>query len=205
MNLQITLNILQNRGWLLVHESGKNCIYKNNDQYLIVPPKTTGRMVPSGTLDTMFRPAYKLIKNNYQTGIDEPASVAVILEKQGNVLWGRIERQGVLVITYGKTCEEIEEQLHIALAELKQQPGKPNSDLQSLSGGFTIDYQHDLTRVRDFFRQVRLSYLSEQTGISQELLGEFMANKRYPSTQQAKQIENLIQRFGREMLNFSLF
>ncbi len=170
-----------------------------------MPLKTTGRMVPSGTLDTMFRPAYKLKTNTHQPGNDEPATVAVILEKQGNVLWGRIERQDVLVITYGKKCEEIAEQLHGAIAELKQQIGRQTPDIQSLFGGFTIDYQHDLTRVRDFFRQVRLSYLSEQTGISQELLGQFMANKRYPSTQQAKQIEHLIQKFGREMLNFTLF
>lgn len=165
-------------------------------------------MVPAGTLDTMFRPAYKLRTNAYQTGNDDAASspaVAVILEKQGNVLWGRIERQDVLVITYGKTCEEITEQLHGAIADLKQQIERQKPDLQVLFGGFTVEYQHDLTRVRDFFRQVRLSYLSEQTGISQDLLGQFMANKLYPSTQQAKQIENLIQKFGREMLNFSLF
>ena len=208
MNLQITLNILQNRGWLLVHTSGKNCIYKNNEQYLIAPLRTTGRMVPSGTLDTMFRSSYKPRVSTVQSGNDEffPSTVVpVVLEKQGNVLWGRIERQGLLVVTYGKTCEEIADQLHGAVAELKQQIEKQRPDLQTLSGGFSIDYQHDLTRVREFFRQVRLSYLSEQTGISQELLGEFMANKRYPSTQQAQQIENLIQRFGREMLNFSLF
>lgn len=206
MNLQVSVNILQNRGWTLVHKSSANCLYINDDYYLVVPVKNTTK-VPAGTLDALFRSAYIRKASccfTDQEQLTPVPVVAVILEKQEKQIWGRIERQGVLAVSYANTREEVAEQLGVALTEFMQYADTQKPGLKWLPEGFAFDYQHDLTMVREFFRHVRPSYLSEQTGISQELLSEFMTNKKYPTTLQAKQIEALIQKFGREMLKFSL-
>lgn len=206
MTLQVSLNILQNKGLVLLYKNDRCCLYMFNDQYLLVPPHTVGQ-VPTGTLDTLFRLVYSPKAVDCQTAGQEDSLapvVSVVLEKQGHRSWGRIERPGLLAIACGNTSELISQHLQQALTDYANYRQTALADSQHLPNEIKFDYRHDLTTVRDFFQQFKLNRLAEQTGISQELLGQFMANKQYPSTEQAQQIEVLIQDLGREMLNFSL-
>ena len=206
MTLQVSINILQNKGLVLLYKNDRSCLYAFKDQYLLVPLHTVGQ-VPTGTLDTLFRLVYSPKSVSCQT-TDQEDSLApvlsVVLEKQGNRSWGRIERPGLLAIACGNSSELISQHLEQALTDFANYRQTELPDLQCLPDEIKFDYRHDLTTVREVFQQFKLNRLAEQVGISQELLGEFMANKQYPSTEQAQQIEELIQQLGREMLNFSL-
>ncbi len=207
MNLLTTLNILQDRDWVLVHTSHNCCIYNCADQHLITPLKSVGR-VPAGTLDIMFRPAYKLkgmaCQATGQGSMLLLPVIPVILEKQGSQSWGRIEQKGLLMIASGNTREAVAKKLSLQLTEFTTYLGAQSPEQLAFPDNFVFDFHHDLTQVRELFQQFRVNSLAEQANIPQELFNQFITNKQYPSTQQAQHIESLIQQFGRELLNFSL-
>jgi hypothetical protein len=206
MNLQTSINILHNRDWILAH-SGSTCsIYTLDGQYLVLPLRSIGR-VPSGTLDSLFRSRYtaKEAPRQKVNHASKPLSVlTVILEKQGSQIWGRIERQGSLTLTIGNTPEAVAKKLSSQLTEFTDFLAEQNDRTHPIPADFVFDYHYDLTRVRELFQQFRINALAEQTNIPQDLVSQFMTSKRYPTVQQAQQIEALIQQFGREMLNFTL-
>lgn len=202
MNLQTSVNILQNRDWVLVHQSNSCCIYNSVNQYLVTPAKSIGS-IPTGTLDTIFRSAYTPRLASARGSNSAVPTVPVILEKRGSQLWGRIELQGILLLSCAPTRDTVARRLTTQLAELTTYL-QTRDGRQLVSDNVVFDYHHDLTCVRELFQQFRINHLAEQTNIPQDLLSQFMTNKQHPSTQQAQQIEMLIQQFGREMLNFSL-
>ncbi|WP_148562486.1 hypothetical protein [Spirosoma radiotolerans] len=151
----------------------------------------------------MFRSPY--IQKEPTTPQDgELPVIRVILEKQSSQSWGRIEWHGMMAIASGNSTEAVTKKLTVQLNEFVTYTRTEYHNQQVPPTEFVFDYQYDLTRVRELLQQFRVTSLAEHTAISQELLSQFMTNKRYPSGQQARQIESLIQKFGREMLNFSL-
>ncbi|MFD2936758.1 hypothetical protein [Spirosoma flavum] len=206
MNLQISINTIQSRGYALVYKGSTCYIYSFADQHLVLPLKSMGQ-VPSGTLDTIFRSGYTPKATSYDTACQKSREVSpltVVLEKQGGQLWGRIEQKGLLAVVSGSTREAIAKKLSLQLKEFTTYLHTQDRTQKVIPDDFVFDYRYDLTLLRELFQQFRITYLAEQTNISQELLSQFMTNKQYPSTQQAQQIEALIQQFGRDMLNFSL-
>lgn len=206
MNLQTSINILQNRSWKVVYTGDLCYIHRRADQHLILPIKSTGR-IPSGTLEAIFSPVFTAKKSSCQTNCPEDASLlvlSVILEKQGKQIWGRVEQKDMLAIACGPTAEAVAKKLSLQLSEFGSFFGGQHREKNMIPGDYIFNYQYDLTRVRELFQQLRINTLAEQANISQDLLGQFMMSKQYPSPQQAQQIEVMIQQFGREMLNFSL-
>lgn len=169
---------------------------------MLLPLKSVGK-IPAGTLEAMFRSPYTRKESTDHKDGELPV-INVILEKQSSQSWGRIEWQGMMAIASGNSAEIVAKKLTAQLNEFVTYTRTEYQGQQELPTAFVFDYQYDLTRVRELFQQVRITSLAEQTTISQELLSQFMTNKRYPSGQQARQIESLIQKFGRELLNFSL-
>lgn len=206
MNLQTSINILQNRQWNLVDSCPSCNIYHSGNQHLITPLKSVGR-IPSGTIDSMFRSVYTARETGCPTTSKdaEPLPVlTIILEKQASQFWGRIERKNLLAITTGNTPEIVAKKLSLQLREFTNYLGSHSREELMLSGDLTFNYLYDMTRVRELFQQFRISSLAEQANISPDILSQFMTSKQHPSYQQAQQIEELIQQFGREMINFSM-
>lgn len=199
MNLQSSVDILQNRNWELVHQSRMGCIYKCWDQHLVLPLKSAGK-IPSGTLEAMFRTTYAV----KEPTTDNDGKIRVILEKQRSQLWGRIDWQGMMAIAAGNSTDAVTKKLNAQLNEFVTYTRTEYNDQQVFPTEFVFEYQYDLTRVRELLQQFRVTNLADQTTISPELLSQFMTNKQYPSFQQARQIESLIHELGRELLNFSL-
>ncbi|GAB3784027.1 hypothetical protein GCM10028818_42920 [Spirosoma horti] len=168
---------------------------------MLLPLKSVGK-IPSGTLEAMFRSPYTQ-KEPAAPG-EAPPVINVILEKQSSQSWGRIEWQGMMAIASGNSAEIVTKKLTAQLKEFVTYTRTEYQGHQGFPTAYVFNYQYDLTRVRELFQQFRITSLAEQTTISQELLSQFMTNKRYPTDQQARQIESLIQKLGRELLNFSL-
>lgn len=199
MNLQSSIDILQTRGWEVIHQTNSCCLYRSKHQHLLLPLKSVGQ-IPPGTLDAMFRLPYTLKDRRYEPS----SSISIILEKQNSQFWGRIERQGMLAVASGTTVDAVTRKLNAQLGEFATYSHTEYQDKEVLPIEFVFDYQYDLTRVRELLQQCRITSLADQTTIPPDLLSQFMTNKRYPSSQQARQIELLIQKFGRELLDFSL-
>ncbi|SOD91806.1 hypothetical protein [Spirosoma fluviale] len=206
MNLQTSVNILQNRDWQLVYQSSTCCIYNSVAQYLVTPLKSLGS-IPNGTLDTLFRAAYTPHKTSFKGQHTKKIAVPVVpvvLEKKGGQLWGRVELQGILIITSGATHETTISKLQTQLNELTNYLSAHDIDREILPNDFVFNFHHDLTCVRELFQRFKINHLADQTNIPQELLSQFLTNKQHPSTKEAQKIEMLIQQLGREMINFSL-
>lgn len=202
MNLQSSVDILQNRSWELVHQSRICCIYKCRDQHLILPLKSVGK-IPSGTLEAMFRSPYT-VKETVTHKEDKRSVIRIILEKQRSQFWGRTDWQGMMAIAPGNSADSVTKKLNAQLNEFVTYTRTEYNDQQLFPTEFVFDYQYDLTRVRELLQQFRINSLADQATMSPELLSQFMTNKQYPSFQQARQIESLIHELGRELLNFSL-
>lgn len=202
MNLQSSVDILQNRSWELVHQSRICCIYKCRDQHLILPLKSVGK-IPSGTLEAMFRSPYT-VKETVTHKEDKRSVIRIILEKQRSQFWGRTDWQGMMAIASGNSADSVTKKLNAQLNEFVTYTRTEYNDQQLFPTEFVFDYQYDLTRVRELLQQFRINSLADQATMSPELLSQFMTNKQYPSFQQARQIESLIHELGRELLNFSL-
>ena len=202
MNLQSSIDILQNRHWDLIHQRDFCCIYSYRHQHLVLPVKSVGK-IPSGTLDAMFRLPYTYKESASRRNGQSP-TIHVILEKQNSQFWGRVEWQGMMAIASGTTVDAVTRKLSAQLNEFATYARTEYNDQSAIPADFVFDYHYDLTRVRELLQQVKITSLLDQTTISPDLHSKFMTNKQYPSSQQARQIELLIQKFGKELLDFSL-
>lgn len=204
MNLLILGSVLRKRGWIEIRQEESVSIYNHKARYLVIPKQAIGK-IPTGTLETIFRPVYTSaalsapLRSNLTT-----SDTTIILEKQDNQLWGRIEQPDSLTIACGQTAETVTDQLRLALNYFADYQYIQQGAQPLVIDAYQFTHKYDLTLIRELFQQFKPYSIAEQTGIPQELLSQFMAGKNFPSQQQARQLETLIRQLGQAMLKFSL-
>ncbi|MCX6216417.1 hypothetical protein [Spirosoma sp.] len=120
-------------------------------------------------------------------------SLELILEKQEDELWGRVEAPGFLYTTSGETIEEVTSNIKELIADFFAHEGKAFPEWQGITiDNIAFDYTYDLTAFFEVFSELKMGAIASRAGINQTLMRQYASGHKHPSSQQAKKIEQAV-------------
>ncbi|GAB3572226.1 hypothetical protein GCM10027578_32050 [Spirosoma luteolum] len=167
---------------------------------LLVLPTTSTASVPVGTYQSIIR--FGRQRHTVKPWIDSlirRGTVKVILEKDVNLFWGRIEVPGFSATLQGSGPDDIIARFRVLLRNLISE-----DDTTRQLDQLVYQPVYDLTATWQLFREIKTGYLGDLSGLDQDTLAQFMNGKAYPSAEQAQRLETALQELGRQLLQLSI-
>ena len=98
----------------------------------------------------------------------------LIIEKNDGLLWGRIESNGWMPTPYGKTVEEVIDNLKDLVADYVTHEGANDKKWNKINRNKTeFDFKYDLAAFFEKFNYLNLSAISGKIGINRTLLNHY--------------------------------
>lgn len=131
-------------------------------------------------------------------------SLEIILEKQDDEIWGRVEAPGFFYTTAGESVDEIEKNLKELIEDFLENEGKTMPEWAGVtSNDIAFTYTSDLTAFFDLFNELKKGTVGSRAGINETLMRQYVSGIKHPSLQQAKKIEEAIHHLGETLLRVS--
>ena len=206
MDIGVLSNLLREKGWQVGKKCQEHCLFEHahyQKMPVLITPDPGSGLVPAGTLNAIVRLAHSRKEMlPWTSAISDAKSITVILEKQSDDLWGRIEAPGLLIATYGYSATNIIDRLRALLIEFAIEADA----LHCCSALASIPFipLYDTTAVWSVVRQLKATHIAEQAGIDIELVGQFMTGNSHPCSEVATRLENSIHELGRQLLQISI-
>lgn len=204
MDTALLNKLLQEKGWQITRKCQDHYILANASrpqavQFII--PTVGSEPMPTGTLNAALRMTHGREKaGDLSSYIRQSETITVILEKQADGLWGRIDIPGLMVVTRGCTADCIMNSLRGLLAEYAVDEGLSSAAIASMS--FVSVY--DTTVVWNLVKQLKATHLAEQIGVDMDLVGQFMMGNTHPGSETATRLEKSIHELGRQLMRVSI-
>lgn len=116
-----------------------------------------------------------------------PRKLQLILEKEGNKLWGRVSVGENLIFDSAATLQLLEKKIKKALNEVEG------------LGDIQFEYAYDLTVFFEQFNFLNQSKIAELAGINPGLIRQYSSGHKQPSKEQVGKIENAIRELGNRL------
>lgn len=207
MDIVILSELVQERGWQISKKRHGHHLLehtlKSQTASLIIPT-CSSEQVPAGTLNAILRLAHDRKTTHlyhWTSFVKDTKNIDVILEKQADGLWGRIEIFGLLIATRGCTVDCVTNSLRTLLIEFAVEE-TPSCCPAIASVPFVPVY--DTTAVWTIIKQLKATYIAEQVGIDTELIGQFMTGNTHPCSELATRLERSIHELGRQLMQVSI-
>ena len=123
----------------------------------------------------------------------EPITMQLILEKDGDKLWGRISYDDNLIVDSATTLQTLEKKLRKLLKDFHKV-----EDLK-------FEYAYDLTVFFEEFNFLNQSKIAELSGINASLLRQYASGVKNPSEVQAKKIQTTIRNLAIRLKNVQIY
>ncbi|MBC3787422.1 hypothetical protein [Spirosoma utsteinense] len=205
MDIVVLTELLHDKGWQSSARDNKHYLLKAIDKprsASFIVPACASELIPPGTLNAILQLAYaRKETHTWASFVKNTKNIAVILEKQSDRLWGRIELPGLLLVTQGCTEDCISNVLRSLLIDFLIDEAFPYSaEVSSLP--FLPLY--DTTAVWNLIKQLKAAHIAEEIGVDMELVGQFMTGTTYPCPEVASRLEKSIQDLGRQLMEISI-
>jgi predicted RNase H-like HicB family nuclease len=129
----------------------------------------------------------------------------VILEKSDTDLFGSISIAEFSHNTVGKDIAEVTNNLKGLIQDYIEHEGKEDPKWKDLDvNTIEFDYTYDLTAFFETFDMLKITRIAEIAGLNASLVRQYVTGKKHPSLQQAKKIEEVVHRLGKELLSVSI-
>lgn len=116
----------------------------------------------------------------------------LILEKDGNKLWGRVLVDGNLIFDSANTLQALEKKLKKSIKDFEG-----IEDIQ-------FEYFYDLTVFFEQFSFLNQSKIAELAGINPSLIRQYSSGHKQPSGEQVEKIERAIRALGSKLRSVQL-
>jgi hypothetical protein len=131
--------------------------------------------------------------------------INVIIEKNENDFWGRIEGFEYLPVTVADSIDGVISNLKLLLADYIEHEGANDKKWKRVDvDNLLFDLHFDL---RAFFAEytfLNISTIAKMSGINSSLVRQYAKGIKHPSTAQAKKVEKTIHQLAEKMNNVSL-
>ena len=132
--------------------------------------------------------------------------IEVIIEKNEDHFWGRIENKGFMPTGQGKTVTALLQNLKDSIADYIEHEGKKdkfwsNVDVKRIE--FKILY--DLVAFFEEFSDLKISSIALRAGLNPSLVRQYATGSKYPSAKQAKKIEEALHSLGKKLQEVTIF
>jgi predicted RNase H-like HicB family nuclease len=133
--------------------------------------------------------------------------IEVIIEKNDNELWGRIENKGnFMPVTVGNTTKEVLDNLQMLIEDYLQHEGKHDKNWNKIDPRkIRFEIAYDLQaffQEHDFLKQSKIAAIAK---VNAGLLRQYAAGVKHPSPKQTKKIETAIHKLAHELQSVSLY
>jgi predicted RNA binding protein YcfA (HicA-like mRNA interferase family) len=205
MDIEVLNGLLQEKGWQINQKCKDHNLFEHKSSPQLtsfILPSPSKETVPSGTFNAIMRVAHARKETRHWTlFIKEAKEVNLILEKQSDGLWGRVEMPGLIVATQGHTADYVATSLRSLLIEFAL-----DNALSACSAIMALPFLfvYDTTAVWTLVKQVKASYIAEQMSVDMDLIGQYMTGNTYPDPEAAGRLENSIHELGRKLLQLSI-
>ena len=126
--------------------------------------------------------------------------IELILEKNDGLILGRTDNEGWMPTPYGKTINEVVENLKELVNDYVTHEGKNDKAWNNLNWGkVAFDFKYDLVAFFEAFNYLNLSAIAGKIGINRTLLNHYKTGSKHPSAEQAQKIENAIHVLAAEL------
>ncbi|MEX2566632.1 MAG: hypothetical protein WD431_11865 [Cyclobacteriaceae bacterium] len=115
--------------------------------------------------------------------------IDLVIERQGNELWGRVSYNDNLITDTAPTVAELEEKIKILLEDFE--------DVDPDTVEFTHSY--DIYALFEHFDFLKISNVAKHAGMNPTLLRQYVSGAKNPSEEQARRIEETLHRLADEI------
>ena len=134
-------------------------------------------------------------------------TLKVIIEKSDEGLYGRIEgRKSYLPVTFGKSKKEVLQNLTALIKDYQGYEKDGDSfwlNLKTENLQFEITY--DLQAFFSEYDFLNASAIARHANMNESLVRQYASGKKYPSSEQAKKLEDTIRNLTKELYKVSLY
>lgn len=132
--------------------------------------------------------------------------IEVIIEKNEDHFWGRIENKGFMPTGQGETVTALSQNLKDSIVDYIKHEGKEDKfwskvDVKSIE--FKILY--DLVAFFEEFSDLKISSIAPRAGLNPSLVRQYVTGSKYPSPEQAKKIEEALHSLGKKLQEVTIF
>ena len=129
----------------------------------------------------------------------------IIIEPGDGEMWGRIDAPYTLLTTVGRSVEEVTQNLKDLIQDHLDHEGKEQNEWQGIKvEDIKFEYVYDLTELFDVLSAVKINSIADLAGINQSLLRQYASGVKYPSSTQAKKIQEAVHQLGQKLLQVSI-
>lgn len=204
MDTVLLTKLLQEKGWQITQKCQGHYVLANAlrpQAIRFITPTVGSELIPTGTLNAALRVMHGREKTgSLSSFVHQSKAVTVILEKQADGLWGRIDIPGLMAVTRGCTADCVVNSLRKLLTEFALDEGHSCAALASMA--FSSVY--DTTVVWNLIRQLKATHLAEQIGVDMDVVGQFMTGNTHPCSETATRLEESIRELGRQLMRVSI-
>ncbi|QJD77457.1 hypothetical protein [Spirosoma rhododendri] len=205
MKLLVVNKLLINRGWQVIDKTSRMYLLSPDSQLrterLIVLPSQNSVPVPTGTLEAIMRRAGQVKSTQpWHQAITNKGALHLTTERTGDHLWGRLDINGLLLIVRSTDTTCLITQVREILAALL---ADTIGDSCQLVESLHIEACQDMTEVWDLLRQIRGSYLADNSGVDLALVNQFIGGTAFPSAEQTCKLQKSIRELGQHLLQLA--
>jgi hypothetical protein len=116
----------------------------------------------------------------------------LIVEKNDNLFWGRIDVNNNLIIEYASSLDALKKQMKKAIIKIEQIHVED------------FDVTYDLTAFFEEYSFLNISDIGKRASINPALMRQYAAGIKFPSAERVKRIEDAIRSIGKELARVRL-
>jgi hypothetical protein len=121
--------------------------------------------------------------------------IALIIESVSeNEVWGRVQYEDNLIVEEASSIPSLEKKMKKLLKDFHGL--KPQE--------VDFDLQYDIAGFFDQNKFLKATAIAELAGLNDSLMRQYSSGKKFPSFERVKQIEEVIHKIGRELINIKL-
>lgn len=129
-------------------------------------------------------------------------SLALIIERNDGLFWGRIEHKGNFTPTgAGETTNDLIMDIRASIEDYIAHEGKEDKFWSKIDPAtIAFDLQYDLAAFLEEFNFFNLSVIADKIHINRTLLNQYKTGTKHPSLEQAQKIQNAIRALARQVV-----
>lgn len=133
-------------------------------------------------------------------------NIELIIEKNDNHFWGRVESKGFMPTGHGATVVDLLQNVKKSIEDYIEHEGKDDKFWSKVQlADITFDIRYDLEAFFDDHDYLNISSIGKKAGISPSLTRQYASGVKYPSAEQAKKIEVAIHKIANELKEVAIY
>lgn len=144
---------------------------------------------------------------NSKSKTNGKAKIEVIIEKENNHYWGRIENKGNFMPTgQGETIDKLLQNVKDSIEDYLKYEGRMDKYWSRIKlDQLDFDIRYDLQSLFDEFKELKISSIAERAELNPSLLRQYASGIKFPSVDHAKKIEIALHQLGNKLSQVAIY